>query len=420
MIRTLLYGRKRKDRWWRYLALREVFLDAQHRKDPDKALVKVFGKLGYGQPAPAFFHCWNHMVQIGSGRTSSLADGMESNLIAEIRALDSDALSVLGWLDFFHLGIGLGLYCLADSFRDKGIQLAVIEAKTGDPGLEKRILGFYGCVETGDYQTAQQLVETLQANGCEASRVEQAQWFLNLFRAREEGQNTGLGPPELSDDTRFGRYIEGKHLALVGPVPTETAHGPEIDGHDIVVKFSYRGGDKGRDPKTQGRRLDVSYYNNTQAQALAESNYADVLDAIDWGICINRKGRSRFPKQLDNLRQVASLQWLLPDTHFNAGPNAVLDLLRFNPTTIKVFNTDLMLSAGRYAGYRPAGAKPIEYTRSFIKTHDPVLQYKTMHRLWEMGYIVGDERFEEVMGMGLDEYLVNLQQVHGANEQALL
>ena len=186
------------------------------------------------------------------------------------------------------------------------------------------------------------------------------------------------------------------------------------------MKFSYRGGDKGRDPATQGRRLDVSYYNNTQAQALARGNFREVLADIEWGVCINRKGRSRFPMQLDNMRQIASLQWLLPDTHFNAGPNAVIDLLRFNPRIIRIFNTDLMLSAGRYAGYRPAGAKPIEYTRSFIKTHDPVLQFKTMHRLWELGYIVGDQRFEEVMGLGLNEYLAQLQKVHGANEQALL
>jgi hypothetical protein len=114
------------------------------------------------------------------------------------------------------------------------------------------------------------------------------------------------------------------------------------------------------------------------------------------------------------------LQWLLPDTHFNAGPNAVIDLLRFRPGAVNIFNTDLMLSAGRFAGYRPEGAKPIEYTRSFIKTHDPVLQYVTMHRLWELGYIAGDTRFESVMTMGLSGYLEKLQGVHGANEQALI
>jgi hypothetical protein len=110
---------------------------------------------------------------------------------------------------------------------------------------------------------------------------------------------------------------------------------------------------------------------------------------------------------------------MLPDTHFNAGPNAVLDLLRFNPAGIRVFNTDMMLSAGRFSGYRLAGAKPIDYTRSFIKTHDPFLQYEIMQRLWHMGSISGDPRFDEVMAMGLRRYTEQLQQAHGANEQAL-
>src|SRR5690606_31724342 len=120
------------------------------------------------------------------------------------------------------------------------------------------------------------------------------------------------------------------------------------------------------------------------------------------------------------LRQLESVQCLLTGAHLKAGPNAMLERLRFNPACIKVFHTDLMLSAGRYAGYRAPGAEPIQYTRPFLKTHDPLLQYKVINRLSKLGYIRGDERFEEVMEMGLDGYLENLQRVHGADEQALL
>ena len=420
MIRTLLYGKKRRDRWWRYLTLRDAFLKAQAQAEPAKALADASRRLGYGDPGPNLLQRWCDLVQLGAGRSSSLSHDAEKAAIAGVQSMDHSELSVLAWLDFFHLGLGIGLYHLADSFREKGIERAVLAAKTPDPRRDEIILGFYGNLEKGDYQAAARLVEQFEVAGCTQLQIDQARWLLNLFSTPLQGQSQKFGPPALAEDRRFGQFIEGKSVALVGPAPTEAESGPEIDRQDVVVKFSYRGGDKGRDPATQGRRLDVSYYNNTQAQALARGNFREVLADIEWGVCINRKGRSRFPMQLDNMRQIASLQWLLPDTHFNAGPNAVIDLLRFNPGIIRIFNTDLMLSAGRYAGYRPAGAKPIEYTRSFIKTHDPVLQFKTMHRLWELGYIVGDQRFEEVMGLGLNEYLAQLQKVHGANEQALL
>ena len=110
----------------------------------------------------------------------------------------------------------------------------------------------------------------------------------------------------------------------------------------------------------------------------------------------------------------------MTDTHLNAGPNAIVDLLRFGPGNIKVFNTDMMLSSGRFAGYKPEGDKPIDYTRSFIKTHDPILQYQIMRRLWSVGYVEGDLRFEFVMKMGVREYLEELQKAYGADTRALI
>ncbi len=113
----------------------------------------------------------------------------------------------------------------------------------------------------------------------------------------------------------------------------------------------------------------------------------------------------------------------MPDTHLNAGPNAVLDLLRFGPGgSLKVFNTDMMLSSGgRFAGYKAPDEKPIDYTRSFIKTHDPVVQFLILNRLWTVGHISGDERFEAVMAMGgLEQYLLQLQEAYGARKQALI
>ena len=78
-----------------------------------------------------------------------------------------------------------------------------------------------------------------------------------------------------------------------------------------------------------------------------------------------------------------------------------------------------MWSSGRFAGYREAGNEETDYTRSFIKTHDPVLQYRIMHRLWSNGFIQGDARFEYVMKLDLAGYLKELQKAYGAVNRAL-
>lgn len=352
---------------------------------------------------------------------SLVAPKLETSKVAalekRIASIDWTQLPVLAWLDLYRLALGVGIYGPANEFRSKAITLAasVLErSENGSLSNKEVALGFYCNLELGRFSEADLLLREMDTLGFSAEKIGHARWFFSLYSGDLSASEAGCV------DGAFERYLRGQRVALVGPVKSLVSQGKEIDDHDRVVKFSYQGGEKGRDSLTQGRRIDVSYYNNTQAQRLAESDYSNVLKQLSWIVCINRKGRSFFPSDKPKIRKIYSLQWLLPDTHFNAGPNAFIDLLRCQPAEIKIFNTDLMLSAGRYAGYRKPGAKDIDYTRSFIKTHDPVLQYVTIHRLWKLGYLKGDSRFEEVMELGLEGYLAQLQGVHGAHEQALL
>lgn len=55
------------------------------------------------------------------------------------------------------------------------------------------------------------------------------------------------------------------------------------------------GADTGRDPATQGERVDISYYNNKQAQQLSQMPYTGgVLASLRWAVFNNHKGRSFF------------------------------------------------------------------------------------------------------------------------------
>lgn len=422
MFGQFFYRRKRKDRWWRYLVLRDAFVAASEAGRPDA----VHNRLGWaarrtGIPLSGpVCDFWGELVAVSAARSPVLDDRAVEALQANGAGLSPDLLPASAWLDLFRLAMGIGLFSVASSLREKALDRMIADGETPGADLAILTLACYADLERGQVNRAVHWLDQMSEAGCDQSRLSQAGWFLALMSGNREPVDGCPLRKASPEDMAFGKLVESRRVALVGPVASEVEQGAEIDGHDLVVKLGYRGGSHGCEPAMQGRRVDISYYNNTQAQSLSQTDFGDVFAVLRWGVCHNRKGSSCFKPAPANLRQLRSLQWLLPDTHFNAGPNAIIDLLRFSPAGIRVFNTDLMLSSGRFAGYREAGDEETDYTRSFIKTHDPILQYRVMHRLWSLGRIDGDNRFEEVMAMGLEGYLSELQKAYGATERALL
>jgi hypothetical protein len=420
MIGALLNTRKRKDRWWRFHVLREAFVHAQMSDMEGKPLDRAFRRLGYGRVPDGLLSFWQALVGMGADRQATLSREHLARLERQAAGLQPELLPPAGWLDLSRLCIAIGLFQPARVLREAGLGRMLMDVGHRSATLEQLTACCYASLERDDYESSMRFLNRMELAGCQDKWLLQAAWFVKLLSGERIREVSGPGRFRTREDEEFGRFVRDQQIAVVGPVASNVVQGEEIDRHDVIVKFGYRGGSGGREPETQGRRLDISYYNNTQAEQLAKSAYDKVLSEIRWGVCNNRKGRCHFPADYPGLRQVASLQWLMTDTHLNAGPNAILDLLRFGPGNIKVFNTDMMLSSGRFAGYKPEGDKPIDYTRSFIKTHDPILQYQIMRRLWSVGYIEGDVRFESVMKMGVREYLEELQKAYGADTRALI
>lgn len=422
MLGYLTDCRKRRDRWWRYHVLKDAYIQDSATFSPEQEtlarLSKAVRRLGYPM-TESLQDFWRELLDVSAAHCSELAAGASERVEACADSLDISLLPVSGWLDLFRFCIGLGLFQPAATLRDKALLRMIQDASSPGASLSELTMACYASLELGEPHRAAEWLGKMESSGCSAQRCSQARWFSALMSGANEGGVDGLAWGSSLADPAFGNLIRGRRIAVVGPVALEMESGPDIDGYDVVVKFGYRGGERGRDPRFQGKRVDVSYYNNTQAETLAGADFSPVFSELRWGVCHNRKGCSFFRPAPDNLRQLTSLQWFLPDTHLNAGPNALLDLLRFRPSAIHVFNTDLMLSSGRFAGYREKGNEETDYTRSFIKTHDPVLQYRIMHRLWSNGFIKGDARFEYVMALGLEGYLAELQKAYGAVNRAL-
>lgn len=366
----------------------------------------------------ALLGLWRRLLDLSAARQPRLNNDEVESVQMLVTGLPSDLLPPSDWLDLVRLCVGLGLFQVANTLREKALDRMIIEAGSEKAGTQAYSQACYACLERGEIDQARIWLARLSDSGCEPGRLTQAAWFVALM-SDNDCPSDSFPPKPVEEEAAFGQLVESRDIALVGPVASKVLQGPDIDEQDLVVKFGYRGGNHGCDPEFQGKRIDISYYNNNQARALAQDDFQSVFKALRWAVCHNRKGAACFQPVPANLRQVQTLQWFLPDTHLNAGPNAIIDLLRFRPASIRVYNTDLMLSSGRFAGYREAGNEETDYTRSFIKTHDPILQYRIMNRLWAAGRIDGDRRFVEVMEMGLDGYLSELQKAYGAVDRAL-
>ena len=104
-------------------------------------------------------------------------------------------------------------------------------------------------------------------------------------------------------------------------------------------------------------------------------------------------------------------------------PTVALDLALFNAKSIKIYHTDLMLTIDRQKGYNPESfnmpSEDIEGMKKNFRSssilHDPILQYRTFHKLWRTKKITGDARFVEVMEMGLDAFLCELERVYASH-----
>lgn len=361
-------------------------------------------------PLVTFSESWWHCYISTVCATVSEYEAKERELISETKCLARKSLTADCWLELYRLCLVSGLFLVGLEVRAIAEARTLQEASDDGAGLRSVRRGLAVALEHGDAARAGGFLDKLAASGESVKNIAHGRWLTKLVC------DGGLEPlvADVGVEKAMFSDIHRKRVAVVGPVPAKTSLGAEIDRFDRVAKFNYRGGDVGCDPETQGVRVDIAYYNIEQSKYISRNKSPAFLGDLLFPVFIKNKAYRVLKDANPRGRVIRNLQWLLLDSEFNAGPNAVYDILRFAPGQLKVFNSDLMLTAGRFKGYWQPGAKEVNYCYSFAKTHDPVLQFRYFQNIWKAGVIIGDEAFEDVMSMSLEEYIHRLQEAHGA------
>jgi len=378
---------------------------SQDRKSTIGYLKKKIRRLG-GYFSGLSDDWWEMLINVAKER-KSLNENDDNLLIKETLSHNANILCYEDWIDLYALTLRVGLFHAGSILRDKAKE-SILKDTRETQIIQRYKLG--AAIDNGDWEYAEEILNNKPPFDRKSDIYKHAVWIISNFRQIEQfnGDKSSLKLENNTNivDSRFLEFIKGKSVAIVGPVTPLVNAGKEIDSFDFIVKFNHRIKGQGCDPLTQGKKIDASYYNGTQADILIDEQNGIAPDDLKVAIF-----NSFVPTQISGpklIRSFNNINTLLFNGNLNAVPNAVYDIILHQPKIIKIFCADLMLSNNRYKSYRPSKIGKINYTRSCV-THDPLTQFNMLRHAWLYGLIIGDPRFEAIMSMGGKEYMHQLQ-----------
>lgn len=209
-------------------------------------------------------------------------------------------------------------------------------------------------------------------------------------------------------------FISDKNIALVTPTPASDFAGREIDSFDRVVKINFTNTEE-INHKTKGKRCDISYY-----------NVGKIIDEINLTGLHSPPNNLQFACYKGNVKtsnKVKSRAFLRFDYALLYGtpnmiPNALFDILSFNPESVKIFHSDLMINKKRVHGYyntdRSHHLSDIQNNNNaFIKStlgHDPFAAHIQLSLLFKNNRKVNvDQKLEDIILLETSDYAALLE-----------
>jgi len=347
---------------------------------------------------------------------------IQRKLIAEVESLAADAIDIRVFIQHYALALRVGLLNLGLALRNKAREAALHGRETYAQTHFHRFCHSIGALyELRRFEEAEQLINTSTVTTPVYLNKEKHLRALLTPGAVRPDQ---LIPVESEVDLAFADFIKGKSIAVVGPTKSESADAQEIDSFDVVVRCNYREKGIGTDSVFKGLRCDVAYYNIVQLEHILLSNLENWPTDLPWLVHKHSYDATGLQQKLSQLsgyhfhtRKMPNLSQALFNGKFNAIPNLLLDLLRFQPSRIKVFHADLMLSVNRTEGYRAPSEEELSDKYNFhlddFTNIDPITQFYTLRTLFDDGKIEGDPRFSKVMQMDEASFMDQLQTNYG-------
>lgn len=214
-------------------------------------------------------------------------------------------------------------------------------------------------------------------------------------------------------DEAFGDYIKGKRVAIVGPVDVGLLNGAEIDEFDVVIRFNHRQSLM-LDAEKFGTRTDVSYYIYKNLARECDVDYFDTMNKLGF-VVVDEVSISTYSwlSELKTPVRTRLAVWRFDSCPFLFGsPNAIqrvlMDVLRFFPQMVKVFNVNFFLNLNFSGGYRPSQMNLFPD----FSMHDPFSNFIFTKKVVEHGLVQVDDELGKILRLSPDQYFSELMKAH--------
>lgn len=270
-----------------------------------------------------------------------------------LSGLDADILTVPEWLCLYDLLNWNGLLQLGHLAREHAIQRALRQADAEDADSDSLQQGARAALDQGELDRAGRYLARLPEEVQKTAAAAELRAVQALFAGDLEAFRQQWPHPPHPVDKRFREYLRGKSVAVVGPAPTGSADGAEIDGFDVVVRMNWRGPVSLPEAAEFGRKTDVALYNAHTVRLLSAEGRLGLVKALDF--CLIRRARydlDRLPWEAGRVRNLVEYPGGFYKS-LNAVPALLFDLLLHGAEEIKVFATSFYLGTKQHnARYR--------------------------------------------------------------------
>ncbi|MCP3032733.1 hypothetical protein LF817_15520 [Halobacillus sp. A1] len=329
-------------------------------------------------------------------------------LIKHTSNLKAKLLPTIKWNDLVFLFISNGLFKVAHIARAKAIESATYNSFR-ESTYNTLLQSFKAYGDQGDIKSLNEIIARIRANDFDKSVLDRLEIFYTLLQGDKIKTNSLCKNYFSKADWSFFNYINGKTVAIVGPAPLEEDLSKEINSFDVVVRFNY----KGELPiHGFGSKIDVSYYNGGTAKYL---NNVDPPFLNDIKFSCFKSIRYKF--QIEKISKQEGRAFRLPAEFMfsgspNALPNALFDILHFNPGYVKVFHSNLFLShTPYYEGYFRRKREKTKTWNSFA-AHELITQFNFIKNLWNVKLFEADETLEAVLGLTPEKYMDLMEEIY--------
>ena len=347
----------------------------------------------------------------------------QKELIKDIKNIKISSLKFKSYRDFLHLytlSIQVGLLNIAYAFRLKALEIA-----TSDKVKKSRsdeLAYFAALIETRkDLDFLNNLSQTKYLKKYEKKEIKN--YCTLIFKENINSSNSNyLLSPNNKKNQDFSSYVKMKNISIIGPALIGNNCFKEIQSCDIIIRCNYKENGKGIVAlKNHEAQCDICYLNGMTTQFVYDQKYLDWPSDIKWVMCKNIEPDNLLKRIYSfkstevislKARALKPVNNLLFNGSLNMIPDICLDILQFHPHTIKIYQSDFMLTPHRLEKYNVANLDTIQNQLQTL-THDPITQFTLMKKLREKNKIIGDKRFEEVIKMSTENFMNKLQKIYG-------